>query len=415
MRVAVVDADLPYPPTSGKRLRTLHLMLRLAERHEITYIGRRQVITDDAARAGEFLRDHHIEPILVDDPLPRKKGLGFFGRLLANCCSPWPYSVASHQSTAMRQAIAAYASSHAVDLLQIEWSAYVPMLNRAISEPRLLIAHNVDALIWQRFHETARGLARRTFLKEQWRKFDRFERWAFQQVSGVVAVSSEDAALIRNRYEQPNVSVVDNGIDRAYFESIVGRRDPRRILFLGALDWRPNQDAVALLLDTIFPDVLAHVPDARLVLVGRNPPEGLLRRAQETPNVEIHADVPDVRPYLATSGVMAVPLRIGGGSRLKILEALAAGLPVVSSRVGAEGLCLQPGEHYTQAEENEMAAALVGVVRQPELAQQTAAKGRELVLETYDWETLAKKLESVWEQTALAHRHTRIDPCSSHT
>src|SRR5438309_427980 len=143
MHVVIVDGDVSYPPTSGKRLRTLHLMLRLAERHHIIYIGRRQETTGGVGPAIEFLRDHHIEPILVDDPLPRKKGLLFYGRLAANVASAWPYSVASHQSTRVRAAVAAYAAAHQVDLWQFEWSAYLPALSRAMAAPRLLIAHNV--------------------------------------------------------------------------------------------------------------------------------------------------------------------------------------------------------------------------------------------------------------------------------
>src|SRR5207249_9103600 len=131
-------------------------------------------------------------------------------------------------------------------------------------------------------------------------------------------------------------------------------------------------DAVGLLLDRIFPEVRAQEPAARLVVVGRNPPEGLVRRAAQMPQVELHANVADVRPFLAEAGVMAVPLRIGGGSRLKILEALACGLPVVSTRVGAEGLNLQPGGDYVQAEEAQMAAALVEALRKPAAARAQA-------------------------------------------
>ncbi len=189
---------------------------------------------------------------------------------------------------------------------------------------------------------------------------------------------------------------MENGIDREYFASVTGKRDPRRILFLGALDWRPNQDAVALLLDKIFPEVLAQEPQAVLLIVGRDPAPALVRRIAGMAGVELHANVPDVRPFLANCGMMTVPLRIGGGSRLKILEALASGLPVVSTRVGAEGLQLSPGRHYTLAEEDSMAPALVRAIRQPETLQ--ASAGRTLVLDAYDWGTLANKLDAVWQE-----------------
>jgi glycosyltransferase involved in cell wall biosynthesis len=135
------------------------------------------------------------------------------------------------------------------------------------------------------------------------------------------------------------------------------------------------------------------------VIVGRHPPVNLVKRAEQTPGVELLADVPDVRPYLGASGVMAVPLRIGGGSRLKILEALACGLPVVSTKVGAEGLLLTPGVDYVQAEEDAMADALVHAIRRPAEVQAMAEHGRAIVLDTYDWSVLAKKLEATWERS----------------
>jgi glycosyltransferase involved in cell wall biosynthesis len=217
----------------------------------------------------------------------------------------------------------------------------------------------------------------------------------------VVAVSEEDAAIIRRRFGMPRVDVVDNGIDRVFFEGVEGQRDPRRILFLGALDWRPNLDAVGLLLDRIFPEVLRQVPAARLCVVGRHPPAGLKQRLARCPGVELHADVADVRPFLAGCGVMAVPLRIGGGSRLKILEALGSGLPVVSTRVGAEGLCLTAERDLLVSQDTEdFPTALLQALRQPERMQDMARQARPRVLERYDWNHLADKLEQAWVRCA---------------
>lgn len=152
------------------------------------------------------------------------------------------------------------------------------------------------------------------------------------------------------------------------------------------------------MLDNIFPQIRAQEPRATLWIVGRKPPAGLMERIRRTPGVELHADVADVRPFLGTSGVMAVPLRIGGGSRLKILEALACGLPVVSTPIGAEGLLLKPDVDYVQADENALADALLRAIRQPDEMRAMAEHGRQIVLETYDWEVLAKKLEACWEK-----------------
>jgi glycosyltransferase involved in cell wall biosynthesis len=286
-----------------------------------------------------------------------------------------------------------------VDVWQFEWAPYQSAVESKWPGARVVIAHNVDTLIWQRYYENEKNVLKKAFLKTQWQKFRRFEESAFRQATRVVAVSEDDAHLIRTQFGQANVDVVDNGIDRAYFEGVGAARDPAKVLFLGALDWRPNLDAVGLLLDRIFPRVRALESSAKLVIVGRHPPVNLVKRAEQTPGVELLADVPDVRPYLGASGVMAVPLRIGGGSRLKILEALACGLPVVSTKVGAEGLLLTPGVDYVQAEEDAMADALVHAIRRPAEVQAMAEHGRAIVLDTYDWSVLAKKLEATWERS----------------
>jgi polysaccharide biosynthesis protein PslH len=400
MNVVIIDGDVSYPATSGKRLRTLHLMLRAARRHQVTYIGRCAADGEEARTAPAFLRRHGIEPILVLHPVPRKSGPAFYARLAASALfSPRPYSVGAHDSAPMRQALRDTARRRAPDLWQFEWTGYLDLLDADIPGPRLVVAHNVDTLIWQRYYENARGLLKRAFLRQQWRKFDQFERAAFRRADRVVAVSEDDARLIREQFGQDAVDVVDNGIDREYFgQTPTVKRAARSILFLGALDWRPNLDAVDLLLGNIFPRVRALEPQAQLLIVGRNPPTGLVERVRGHGGVTLHANVADVRPFLAESGVMAVPLRIGGGSRLKILEALACGLPVVSTQVGAEGLCLCAGTDYVQAEATAMAEALVWAIRHPAAAQAQAEHGRCVVREAYDWDVLARKLEASWER-----------------
>src|SRR6476646_5085031 len=122
MHVVIVDGDVSYPATSGKRLRTLNLMLQVAKRHRITYLGRCAADSEEARVAPAFLREHNIEPILVPHPVPNKSGLAFYARLLGNLFASWPYSVTSHQSEAMRRAVAEIASKERVDLWQVEWT-----------------------------------------------------------------------------------------------------------------------------------------------------------------------------------------------------------------------------------------------------------------------------------------------------
>lgn len=400
MNVVIVDGDISYPLTSGKRLRTHHLMVRMARRgHRITYVCRGHGRPDEARQSTAYFQQQGIDTIVVDDPVPAKSGWRFYARLAGNLISPRPYAVAAHDSYWMRERVQDLARRQRVDLWQFEWTPYAEALPWAPRFRKLINAHNVDSLIWERYYQAESNPARRWYIKHQWRKFQDYERHVFPQATRIMTVSEDDAVIVREQFGMPRVDVVDNGIDKDYFAAAPSERQANRILFLGSLEWRPNQDAVSLLLETVFPAVRAEIPAARLCIVGSNPPAWLSRRMQESSGVELHANVPDIRPFLGQSSVMTVPLRIGGGSRLKILEALASGLPVVSTRVGAEGLCLRPGQDLVVVDRpDEMSAALVRCLRAPAAAQEMAQRGREVVQRNYDWNVLADKLGKVWEK-----------------
>lgn len=397
MNIVILDSDVSYPPTSGKRLRTLHLMLPLARRHRIRYLARGRGDVEQNRAAVAFLANHGIEATILDHSPAEMRRLGFYLNLAANLASPLPYSVVRHHSEPFRRAVAEATAGQRIDVWQVEWSGYL----YAVPDhrvPVVLQAHNVDSLIWQRYREAESHPLRRWYIGRQWRKFLRFEAEAFRRATRVVTVSDEDAALARQLYGCDHLDVVDNGVEVARFRDLSPAPGSQTILFLGSLDWRPNLDAVTVLLQDIFPAVHARVPDVRLAIVGRSPPDWLRRRVACVSGVELHADVADVRPYLERSAVMAVPLRIGGGSRLKILESLAAGLPVVSTRVGAEGLMLRAGHDYTPGDRPEaMADALVEALLRPEEARAQGERGRATVAARYDWSLLADRLEQVWQ------------------
>lgn len=404
MNVVIVGAALPYPANSGGRIRTSSLMVRLARRHRLTYVGARNPDRAEAALAREYLNDHGIETIEIEHAVAPKVGMRFYARLAANLASPLPYSVASHHDRAVTSAVRRLAVQRRVDLWQAEWAAGVEAFRGLAGARKLVMVPNVETLIWERYAQTEPHPLKRLYIHEQCRKFERFERRAFAAADRVVTVSRDDDALVRERFGMPRVDVVRNGIDRAYFEAVRPDRDPRRILFLGSLEWRPNLDALGLMLDRIFPLVRAGEPLAQLDIVGRNPPAALAKRVAASENVALHANVGDVRPFLARSGVMAVPLRIGGGSRLKILEALAAGLPVVSTAIGAEGLELRAGEEFLSADEAPecFASELLRCLRDPATVQAMAARGCAMVLARYDWDALADELERSRERCLVA-------------
>jgi len=399
MHIAILDEELPYPLTSGKRIRTYNLLRRLASRHRLTYVCHRNADRTEAENAASHFAEIGIHTVVVDRTVPPKSGIGFYSRLAGNLLSSLPYSVSSHQSTQLQRAMADLTARDPVDLWHCEWTPYAEYLRGRQRTPWLVVAHNVESLIWQRYAENESNPAKRWYIRKQWHKFFAFERWAYSTANRTIAVSPDDALMIRNEFGGRDVAVVDNGVDTDYFRPTDAKRDPKTLLFLGSLDWRPNQDGVRLLLDNIFPLVRQQEPNARLSIVGRNPPNWLREQASQSAGVELHGSVPDVRPFIAQATVLAVPLRIGGGSRLKILEALAAGLPVVSSRIGAEGLDLHDGVHLDITEGIEpMADALVAAMRNHERTRKLADVGRKQVLHRYDWEILKDRLEECWRR-----------------
>jgi glycosyltransferase involved in cell wall biosynthesis len=407
LHVVMVDEELPYPPTSGKRLRTFNLTMRLAARHRITYICHRNRDPDEARRAAEVFVENGVTPVVVDRAIPPHSGVSFYARLARNLFSSLPYSVVTHCSRELVQALVEHANTQPVDLWHCEWAPYAEAL-RPVRGPKLVVAHNVESIIWRRYFETETNLLKRWFIGRQWRKFERFECRVLGEATRAIAVSEVDAARLRHDFGVPQVDVVENGVDIAYFRPSSAPRDPAGILFLGSLDWRPNLDGVTELLDRVFPAVRAIEPGAMLRLVGRNPPDWLRRRAASVAGVELLGNVPDVRPYLADCGMMVVPLRIGGGSRLKILEALASGVPVVSTRIGAEGLCLEPGRHLTVVNEIDgLAPAILAGIRHPEKLTRQAESGRREVLRHHDWDALAEKQERVWHACTAGGRTSR--------
>lgn len=410
MQVVIVDEELPFPLNSGKRIRSFQLVSRLARRHQVTYICHRNADPTEAHQAEAHFCELGIETIVVENAVPSKSGIGFYARLAANLASPLPYSVATHTSPALVQAIHEFASGRKVDLWQAEWTPYAESLRSLGSDARLLImAHNVESQIWRRYYENETDPLRRWYIGLQWRKFERFERRVFHKADRIVAVSPEDSILIRDHVDASRVDLVENGVDTDYFQPGGSERVAGQFLFLGSLDWRPNLDAVEQLLNVIFPAVLAHQPSAQLCIVGRNPPESLRQRVAATPCVELHADVPDVRQFLARADLMLVPLRIGGGSRLKILEALAMKTPVLSTRLGAEGLDVQDGQHLALIEScGEMAQSILHHAQDRDKASMMADRGRTRVEDRYEWDILADHLERIWNDVVTPNRSERV-------
>jgi glycosyltransferase involved in cell wall biosynthesis len=393
-RVLVLDEEIPLPANTGKRIRTLHLLRRLAPRFQIDLVVHENGATAERIAA---LREDGVEVHVARSRLWAKKGAAFYFRLLWSLFSSFPYSVYSHRKRAYRERVDRLLAEFRYDLIHVEWVPYA-VYRESWRVPCVVAAHNVETDLWSRLAQADSSPARRWFLGLQARRMARFERISFAGAAFATAVSAEDARRIEG-WGCARVALVPNGVDLEGCPFLPEEAvEPERVLFIGALDWRPNVDGIHWFLREVHPRLKERVA-CKLWLVGRNPPRWLLDPKNVPPGVEVVGEVPDVRPFLERSAVSIVPLRAGGGSRLKILEAFAHGRPVVSTTVGAEGLTAVNGRDLLLADEPvAFAEAIARLLADAARRRELAAAGRRLVEAEYGWQRIAEIQAKLWSE-----------------
>lgn len=404
MKILFLTTRLPYPLDMGCKIRTWNLFSFAAGRHDITlltflhseperrWIKAVQSLTPTA----------RIETVEHPDSRFRiARGWTTAARLL----SELPYTVVKYYVKAMQRRIETLIARGGFDLVhcdQIHMAQY--LIGRA-SPPVVLNAHNIDSLLLERVAENQRNPVVRRFFHLQQRKMQMYERRVFNAFDHVLTVSSNDQELLATLVPNVVSSVVKNGVDTKYFYPDSPPSESSMLVFTGAMDWMPNVDGVLFFIKEIFPHVRKAVPEALFVVVGRNPPARLLRAVKREPGVMVTGDVPDVRPWLAQSSVVVVPLRSGGGTRLKILEAMAMGKAVVSTRIGAEGLDLVDGREICIADDPlKFAERTIELLTDQSGAKQLGQVARRRVVESYDWKEAGQQLLEAYEQTISIRR-----------
>ncbi len=399
MRVLVIDEEIPLPLNTGKRLRTFNLLKQLAGRHELLLVSRYHEGMHDYDR--ESFEQAGMKSLVVPHPIRKKTGVRFYGALAANLISPEPYSATSQYSKPYISALKKLLLEEDFDVLHCENIAYARNIEQFHSIPSVLVAHNLETMIWKRRYEVENNILRKVYTYFQWKKMDRYERKAFRWFDHIVAVSGADRDLIAGRGSDATITVIENGVDTDYFTASAVQEKPFSLVFTGSLDWFPNEDCMIYFLGEIWPRVLKKFPACTLTIVGRNPGNALAERAAGHPSVRLTGTVEDVRPFIDEAAVYVVPLRVGGGSRLKILEAFSMNKPVVSTSIGAEGLDVQDRRELIIADSpGDFADALGEMFIDQRLRESLAENGRSLVLKQYRWESLAEKLEQVWLRAA---------------
>lgn len=394
-----------WPLDAGAKLRNYHLGRVLSEHARVSLLA--------------FVHDG--EPLAIPENfyervITVRREAGYtFTKLLRGAVGRTPLPLLNYTTDSMRQALEDLLAEVEFDIVQVEsihLMGYLPIIRGAQSRPLIICDwHNIESELMSRYGEREGNLLRRSYARRTARLMRNFEQRALGEFDAHVTVSERDAERLRKLNSEARIFVIENGVDAAHYsdEQLEQAHRPRltqhesndsqnRIVFVGSMDYHANIDGAVSFSREVWPRLREPKPDLTFTIVGRDPsPE--VRELESLPGIEVTGTVDDVRPYYREAIAAIVPLKVGGGSRLKILEAMAAGVPVISTTLGAEGLEVADDKNILIADtDEEMVEAIMRLIEQPEQRKQLSDAGRAVVSNRYDWTTIGANLFKTYRQ-----------------
>jgi len=404
MHVLQLAPKVCWPLDTGAKLRNYHLARVLAERARVTLLA----FTDHEQSLANLENSYEQVVAVAREPDYT------FSKMLRGALGSTPLPVLNYTNDSMTRAVESLLGEQDFDVVQIEsihLMAYLPNIRAARSRPLIVCDwHNIESELLRRYSERESNVARRAYARKTVRLMSQLERRALIEFDAHLVVSERDAERLRNINSEAQVSLIENGVDMAHYSddeieaayatwaAAGAARKTKRIVFVGSMDYHANVDGAVSFGREVWPRVRDRQPELVFTVVGRDPaPE--VRALTTIPGIEITGTVDDVRPFYREALAAIVPLKVGGGSRLKILEAMAAGVPVISTTLGAEGLNVRDSENILIADTNEqLAEAIVSVVESEEQCKRLSAAGRTLISGHYDWSQLGTNLLEIYQK-----------------
>jgi glycosyltransferase involved in cell wall biosynthesis len=400
MRILWVKPGGLWPVNTGGRLRSFNIISELSRRNQVSVITTQRPEDDSSALADNLPLCRSVTSL--EYSAPKRSSLEFAATLFKSWLSEMPVDLYKFQIAKLRQEVASALASGEFDLCIADFLVALPNIpfdapmqpgqNRV---PVIYFSHNVEHMIWKRLCRNDKNPLRRLILEIEWRKMRSYEANACKRVALTIAVSEEDRDQLSMMAPGSNSCAVPTGVDIEYFRPTqIAAQNPFGLVFTGSMDWHPNEDSIVYFIDSILPHIQKRLPAVTLTVAGRNP-SPLLQSVAARVGVRLTGTVDDIRPFIQQAAVYVVPLRIGGGTRLKIFEALAMGKAIVSTTIGAEGLPLIEGQHVLRADEPvKFAEQVVQLLEDKQQREELGKAGRKLVEESYSWATVAAEFEA---------------------
>ncbi len=391
MKVLFLSPRQSWPTVSGAKLRDYNLAKALGGRAQLTYV----FFAERSEEAPTIAQFPFCER-LVAIPAPK---MYTPAKILRGMLGRWPLPVVNYTSPEMEKAIRELAGPYEIvhfDIVQM--AGYAPLIRRCMPEARITYNwHNIESELMRRYAETAPSAARKVYGHLTARRMEALEKNLLETSFGHLVCSQREKDQLLGIVPRARIAVIENGVDAEGFSPSAFGVGRKRLVFVGSMNYHANIDAAVWFTREIWPSIHHKFPEWKLTLVGSNPNPAVL--ALKSESVEVTGTVPSVAPYYENALAAIVPLRTGGGTRLKILEAMAAGVPVVSTTLGAEGLAVNPGEHILIADQVESWTAVLDSISSDEARWSAiAAAGRRLVESRYDWKVLGKALFETYRE-----------------
>ena len=400
MRILWIKAGGVLPLDAGGRIRSYHLLRQLSLKHDITlftFFPRR------ADGSHSELREMLREVVCVPLDLPSVRSFRGFVDYVAFAASLRPYTMAKYYRPETVHSFARLVQSQTFDLWLCDFVYPAEIIPWDAPYPKVIFAHNVEAQVWERCSRTTRNPLLSLATWCEYRTMARAEKFYVQKADHLLTVSEPDRSFFSQYFDTRKITVIPTGVDTDYFRPSPTTGTPNSLVFTGSMDWLPNEDGASYLLNELLPRIRSHIPDVTVWIAGRNPSASIQALAARN-GARITGSVDDIRPYIRDTAVCVVPLRIGGGTRLKIFEAMAMGKAIVSTSIGAEGLPVTDEENILIRDNpDEFAFSVVRLLRSPSTRKSLGDKARTTVETRYRWEAVAAEFDSVLRKVVTQH------------
>ncbi len=394
MKILMLVPFLPNTSMSGGQTRWYNIIKYLSEKHQITLFS---LIKDESEKRFIPELKKYCKKVKV---FKRSKSPWTFRNLFLTIFSPYPLLVVRNWSPKEKRAIKKELLEEKYDLIHAETFYVMPHIPKT-AIPSILVEQTIEYLVYKHHVDIKIPFLLKPLFMIDVLKLRFWEKYFWRKTNKLVAVSEEDKKIMQKLIPGIKVDIVPNGVDSKYFSSYKKtKKYPPRILYGAAnFKWLQNVEAVNLLLGEVWPKIKERMRDVKLWIVGKSIPSNICQLAKRTDDIEIAESVPDVRDTLKTATVMILPIRGPGGTRLKVLEALAAGLPVVSTSTGAAGLNLEHGRHVLISDTDQgLANATVKLLKNPELAKKIGRQGQGFVEKNYDWKVVVQLHDRIYKK-----------------